>query len=116
LNVVIRSSPSIPTNLRFSDHLAHFLLFPQAGLNLNIFGVFSGVFYGRSKKTTDTAKDGSSKSVEHSEGQGAIKGAGTGTMKAVAAGQAQVGFVFSNRVAMITSAKHLTNVRQRRNI
>ena len=50
------------------------------------------MFYGRKKKTTDVAKDGSSKSVEHSEEQSAFKGAGTGTMKAVAAGQAQVSF------------------------
>lgn len=37
---------------------------------------------------TDTAKDGSSKSTEHREEQGAWKGAGHGTMNAVATGKA----------------------------
>jgi len=60
----------------------------QAGLNLNIFGAISGVFSGRSRKVTDTAKDGSSKTTEHSSGEGAWKGAGHGTMNAVASGQA----------------------------
>jgi hypothetical protein len=63
------------------------------------------VFYSRSKKTTDTAKDGSSKSVEHSEGQGAFKGAGAGTMKAVAVGQAQVSFVLAMIILGLGSAK-----------
>lgn len=61
----------------------------QAGLNLNLFGAISGVFSGRSRKVTDTAKDGSSKTTEHSEGEGAFKGAGHGTMNAIAAGQAE---------------------------
>jgi hypothetical protein len=59
----------------------------QAGLNLNIFAAFSGVFSGRKKKTTDTAKDGSSHSVEHSEGHGKVRGYGTGTMNAIGAGE-----------------------------
>lgn len=62
------------------------------------------MFYGRRKKTTDVAKDGSSKSVEHSEEQSAFKGAGTGTMKAIATGQAEVGLRFHNHVAMIILA------------
>ena len=93
---------SLPLNLTSPYHLAHIFSFPQAGLNLNIFGAISGVFSGRSKKTTDIAKDGSSKSVEHSEGQGAYKGAAAGTMKAVAAGQTQVSFVLlSSHVVVI---------------
>jgi hypothetical protein len=62
----------------------------KAGLNLNIFGAISGVFGGRSRKTTDTAADGSSHSVEEKEGIGAFKGRGAGTMTAVAEGKADV--------------------------
>jgi hypothetical protein len=40
------------------------------------------VFKGRSTKTTDTAKDGSSHSVENREGEGYVKGAGAGNLKA----------------------------------
>jgi len=55
----------------------------QAGLNLNIFAAVSGIFSGKSKKTTDTNADGSSHSVEHSKGAGKMHGAGHGVLNAV---------------------------------
>jgi hypothetical protein len=61
----------------------------QGGLSLNIFGALSGVFSGKSKKTTDTAADGSSKSVERRRGTGHVDGAGGGTLSAVGQGTVQ---------------------------
>jgi len=61
----------------------------QGGLNLNIFGAISGIFSGKSKKTTDTAADGSSHSVEHRHGTGRAKGVGGGTLDVVAQGEAR---------------------------
>jgi hypothetical protein len=55
----------------------------KAGLNLNIFAAVSGVFKGRSTKTTDTKKDGSSHSVENREEMGHVNGAGAANLKAV---------------------------------
>jgi hypothetical protein len=57
---------------------------------LNIFAALSGVFSGKSKKTTDTNKDGSSHSVEHSTCNGRWKGAGTGTLNAVGESESSV--------------------------
>jgi hypothetical protein len=54
---------------------------------LNIFAAVSGVFKGRSTKTTDTAKDGSSHSVENREDESVINGISRGNLKA--AGTAQ---------------------------
>lgn len=56
---------------------------------MNIFGALSGVFSGKSKKTTDTTADGSSKSVEHRHGKGHVDGAGGGTLSAIGEGTAQ---------------------------
>lgn len=55
----------------------------KAGLNLNIFAAVSGIFSGRSKKTTDTNADGSSHSVEHSKSAGKMRGSGHGVLNAV---------------------------------
>jgi hypothetical protein len=43
----------------------------------------SGVFSGKSKKTTDTNKDGSSHSVENSTHDGKWRGSGVGTLNAI---------------------------------
>jgi len=61
----------------------------QGGLSLNIFGAISGVFSGKSKKTTHTAADGSSRSVEDRHGTGHVDGAGGGTLSAVGEGMCQ---------------------------
>jgi len=61
---------------------------PKAGLNLNLFAAVSGVFGSKSKKTTDTDPDGSSHSVEDTEGVGHVKGAGGGNLKAAGSAQA----------------------------
>ena len=58
-------------------------------MSLNIFGALSGVFSGKSKKTTDTAADGSSKSIEHRHGKGHVDGAGGGTLNVIGEGTAQ---------------------------
>ncbi|PNS14942.1 hypothetical protein CAC42_2171 [Sphaceloma murrayae] len=55
----------------------------SAGLNLNIFAAFSGMFSSKTRK--DTAADGSS--VEHREEHGRVKGAGHGNMQAAGQGQ-----------------------------
>ncbi|KAF1984866.1 hypothetical protein K402DRAFT_395235 [Aulographum hederae CBS 113979] len=60
----------------------------QAGLNLNLFGAISGVFAGKSKKTTDTDANGKSHSVEDSQGVAHAKGAGGGTLNAIGSAKA----------------------------
>ncbi|KAM0723529.1 hypothetical protein Q7P37_000516 [Cladosporium fusiforme] len=57
----------------------------KAGLNLNIFGALSGVFSGKSTKTT--GKDGNS--VEKRDDKAAMKGAGAGNLTAVGAADAE---------------------------
>lgn len=54
----------------------------SGSLNLNIFAGLSGVFGSKKTTTTDTAPDGSSKSVENSKGVGHVKGIGAGTLDA----------------------------------
>ncbi|KAF2433376.1 hypothetical protein EJ08DRAFT_647419 [Tothia fuscella] len=60
----------------------------EAGLNLNLSAAVSSVFGGKSKKTTDTAPDGSSHSVEDREGVGHVKGAGKGNLGVIGKGEA----------------------------
>jgi hypothetical protein len=62
----------------------------QAGVNLNIFAAVSGIFSGKSKKTTDTKPDGSSHSVEHSTGAGKMRGAGHGVLNAIGTSETEV--------------------------
>ena len=59
-------------------------------MNLNIFAAVTGIFAGKSKKTTDTKPDGSSHSVEHSRGAGKMRGAGHGTLNAIGQSQQEV--------------------------
>ncbi|EOD52504.1 membrane protein [Neofusicoccum parvum] len=61
----------------------------KAGLNLNIFAALSGSMFQRSKKTTDTAADGSSRTVEHTDTAAQAKGAGHGNLSAVGSAKAE---------------------------
>jgi len=45
----------------------------KAGLSLNVFSAFSGIFSGKSKKTTDTDADGKEHSKEHRQESGKYK-------------------------------------------
>lgn len=59
----------------------------KAGLNLNIFGVFSGALSSKSKKTTYSNPDGSSRSVE--ERNEAAQGCGQAALSGAAYAQAE---------------------------
>ncbi|KAE9973414.1 hypothetical protein Vi05172_g8838 [Venturia inaequalis] len=61
----------------------------SGSLNLNIFAGLSGVFGSKKTTTTDTAPDGSSKSVENTDGVGHVKGVGAGTLDAQANAEAK---------------------------
>ena len=61
----------------------------KAGLNLNLVAAVSGLFGSKTTKTTDTAPDGSSRSVENSKGVGHVKGVGAATLNAQASGEAK---------------------------
>jgi hypothetical protein len=63
--------------------------FPQAGLNLNLFAALSGAFSGKSKKTKNTAEDGSSVETEDTRVTGHANGVGAGNLSAVGQAQAQ---------------------------
>jgi hypothetical protein len=61
----------------------------QGSLNLNLFAAVSGLFGSKTTKITDTAPDGSSRSIENSKGVGHVKGVGAGTLNAQASGEAK---------------------------
>ncbi|KAF2260690.1 hypothetical protein CC78DRAFT_620088 [Lojkania enalia] len=91
----------------------------SAGLNLNIFGAFSGALSSKSKKTTHTNPDGSSTSVEdrddkaiaqgHAAGQGAAYASANATehgkqQTAREIGQAQ------GQAKMVQGQKHVDHL------
>lgn len=61
----------------------------SGSLNLNIFAGLSGVFGSKKTTTTETAPDGSSRSVENTNGVGHVKGIGAGTLDAQAQAEAK---------------------------
>jgi hypothetical protein len=61
----------------------------QGSLNLNLFAAVGGIFGSKTTTTTDTAPDGSSRSVENSRGVGQVKGVGASTLDTQASAESK---------------------------